>query len=111
MSLLIKGMEMPKRGHTITITIVGSGQAYVEYFDCRPHVEETIEHEAVPVPAHGRLIDADALMKELEIDDLDDRTGAALLMAVFLEVLKSAPTIIPAEPCNNLSKPCKEDEA
>lgn len=51
----------------------------------------------VPVPPHGRLIDADALIKELAIDDLDDKTGATLLMAVFLEVLKAAPTIIPAE--------------
>lgn len=66
MSILIKGMEMPNRGHTTTITIVGSGQAYVEYFDCRPHVEETIEYTAVPVPPHGRLIDADALIEDLE---------------------------------------------
>lgn len=60
MSVLIKGMEMPKRGHTVTITIVGSGQAYVEYYDCRPHVEETIEYTAVPVPPHGDLIDRKA---------------------------------------------------
>lgn len=51
----------------------------------------------IPIPAHGRLIDVDALMKELEINDLDDRNGATLLIAVFLEVLKSTPTIIPAE--------------
>ena len=49
------------------------------------------------LPPHGRLIDADALIRELEITEEDDHNGATLLMAVFLEVLKSAPTIIPAE--------------
>ena len=48
------------------------------------------------LPPHGRLIDADALIRELEITEEDDHNGATLLMAVFLEVLKSAPTIIPA---------------
>lgn len=56
MGVYLPNMEMPKHGHTITITIVGSGQAYVEYFDCRPHVEETIEYTAAPIPPHGRLI-------------------------------------------------------
>lgn len=51
----------------------------------------------IPAPDHGRLIDADALIKELTLDDEDDNSGASLLMAIFLEVLKAAPTIIPAE--------------
>lgn len=51
----------------------------------------------VPVLPHGRTIDADALIREFEITEEDYHSGAALLMAVFLEVLKSAPTIIPAE--------------
>ena len=49
-----------------------------------------------PIPAHGKLIDADALIKELTLDDEDDNCGASLLMAIFLELLKAAPTIIPA---------------
>jgi hypothetical protein len=84
MSVLIRGMEMPKRGHTTTITIVGSGQAYVEYFDCRPHVKETIEYTAVSVPPHGRLIDADELANSI--------TGA-----IYHSDLRDAPTILPAE--------------
>lgn len=62
-------------------------------------------HEAVPVPAHGRLIDADELralayqrQKEFGIACCVDALDIAL-----------APTIIPAEPCSNLSKPCKEE--
>ena len=50
----------------------------------------------VSIPAHGRLIDADEMIRELEITEEDDHNGATLLMAVFLEVLKSAPTIISA---------------
>lgn len=51
----------------------------------------------VPVPPHGRLIDADALIKSLSLDEDDAENGASLLMAIFIEVLKAAPTIIPAE--------------
>lgn len=52
----------------------------------------------IPVPApHGRLIDADALIKSLSLDEDDAENGASLLMAIFLEVLKAAPTIIEAE--------------
>ena len=85
MGVYIKCMEMPKRGHTTTITIVGSGKAYVEYFDCRPHVKETIEYTAVPVPPHGRLIDADALCEGRVSND------NVVICA------KCAPTIIEAE--------------
>ena len=97
MSILIKGMEMPKS--CLSCPLQG-GTA-----DCRLTQktynwglsERPSDCPLVPVPPHGRLIDADALIKELAIDDLDDKTGATLLMAVFLEVLKAAPTIIPAE--------------
>ena len=106
MSILINGMEMPK-GKPICIIIDQAGQVRRYDLNNDKYADDKL-FEAVPVPPHGDLVDRDALMKELEIDDLDDRTGAALLMAVFLEVLKSAPTIIPAEPCNNLSKPCKD---
>jgi len=96
-SILIKGMEMPKS--CLSCPLQG-GTA-----DCRLTQktynwglsERPSDCPLVPVPPHGRLIDADALIKELAIDDLDDKTGATLLMAVFLEVLKAAPTIIPAE--------------
>lgn len=101
--LLIRGMEMPKRGHTVTITIVGSGQAHVEYYDCRPHVEETIEYAAVPVPPHGRLIDADAPIEVWEVRLSDgDRCSSRNIETTVSKFLLShlmgevPPTIIPA---------------
>lgn len=47
-------------------------------------------------PIHGRLIDADALIKELSLNDEDGNNGATLLMEIFIEVLKGAPTVIPS---------------
>ena len=90
MSILITDLEMPTERESFNLTIKYNGTV----LDTETGIQVA---EAYELPPHGRLIDADALMKELEIDDSDDRTGAALLMAVFLEVLKSAPTIIPAE--------------
>lgn len=86
MSILIKGMEMPTGGHTVTITIAAIGKAFVEYYDCRPHVTEDIEYKAVPVPPHGRLIDADALLGNLPVE-----------YPSIVYAIETAQTIIPAE--------------
>ena len=101
MGVYIHGMEMPKRGHTITITIVGSGEAYVEYFDCRPHVEETIEYTAVPIPPHGRLVDMGEIEERIDscCDDIDCSKTMCNECAVQIVMTKvfDAPTSIPAE--------------
>ena len=54
MSILIKNLEMPKRGETITVTICDDGLVFEEYYKG--------VFNAVSVPPHGRLIDADALL-------------------------------------------------
>lgn len=94
MSVLIKGMEMPRPGHIVLVEIDENGDVFAAYDGGRTKLTQ---HKAIPVPQHGRCIDVDALIKKLTIDDLDDHNGATLLMAVFLEVLKAAPTIIPAD--------------
>lgn len=112
MSVYIRGMEMPK-SCSVCPMLEGDGMdglchAASKWLDDDEHWTWYVYPEGdmddskprncplVFVPPHGRCIDADALIKKLAIDDLDDKTGATLLMAVFLEVLKSAPTIIPA---------------
>lgn len=50
--------------------------------------------KAVPVPPHGRLIDADALLKKCEFVCTDDDVD---VRAVRYSVIEDAPTIIPAE--------------
>lgn len=90
MGLYIKSMEMPTERESFNLTIKYNGTV----FDTETGIQVAEAHE---LPPHGRCIDADALTKELALDDEDDNSGASLLMAIFLEVLKAAPTIIEAE--------------
>ena len=59
MSILIRGMEMPKAGNWKTIRIYYDGTC------AEPNWQGDCKYmrgcEAVPVPPHGRLIDSDAL--------------------------------------------------
>ena len=59
MSVIVKGMKMPRRG--MVVNIYGDGRV-TNHFD---EFGKTIG-KAVPVPPHGRLIDADALIEDLE---------------------------------------------
>lgn len=104
--ILIKGMEMPKDcGHCLLCeqdTIYGALVYRCLVTD--NYLDDGYEHQImkdcplVPAPTpHGRCIDADALIKSLSLDEDDAENGASLLMAIFIEVLKAAPTIIPAE--------------
>lgn len=103
MSILIKGMEMPT-------SCDGSCPLYDrEFLRCNitytepwwGHDGEPIEDlipipsdcPLVPIPHHGRLIDADALMKKVLPKNND-----AKFKCVPLKDLVNAPTIIPAEP-------------
>lgn len=97
MSVLIKGMKMPKDNYVV-MTLYPSGDCYLYYQGCGV-ISKTVKVVEVPTP-HGRLIDADALLesikearkKDPEIEDvyIDDYFMVA-------EWVMSAPTIIPAE--------------
>ena len=103
MSVLIKGMEMPKAGNWKTIRIYYDGTCAEPNWqgDCR-YMQGC---EAVPVPPHGRLIDADALMDTLQ-ELFDERCedakfsgnrSACVTWNDAIYHIKSAPTIIEAE--------------
>ena len=82
MSILIRGMEMPKN---CDVCFMRDACEYSmplgkRLTDC-PLVE-------VPTP-HGRLIDADALVRDNGIKEIPE----------YYEVVCNAPTIIPAEEC------------
>lgn len=108
MSVYIKGLEMPKEGFVEILirddgTVQQTGQSYqidgTDYYT--PYVGEMpAMYEAVPVQPHGRLIDADG---EIGVN-------VTMMPGGKCRVDLIAPTIIPAEPFNNLSKPCKDDE-
>ena len=84
MGVYIKGMEMPKE-KKITLTLFPDGRVYENHGErLWGNGKDCVPWKAVPVPPHGRLIDADALAK--------NTTGA-----IYHSELRAAPTIIPAE--------------
>lgn len=85
MSILVKGMEMPKEGTVIAIYKL-NGQFFVSV-----HSTELCPLIPVPTP-HGRLIDADVLLEHL---------GDMEYKGAVKRVLMQAPTIIEAEKGEN----------
>jgi len=81
----IKGMKMPRKKN---------GAVLIVYPDGRCAFENGKEYKAVPIPPHGRLIDADALFKAFQRSgwynnaDRDEVADAIVL---------DAPTVIPEE--------------
>ena len=95
MSILIKGMDMPKDiepGLAIVFANGIDGKRYARLYHYR-HGGLTEWLEAVPVPNHGRLIDADELIKprNQHIDVHSDE------WYVEVRTIEDAPTIIEAE--------------
>lgn len=89
MSVLIKGMEMPKdEGVLLWVSPDGTvTQGWHERFGIN---WSGSEYKAIEIPPHGRLIDADALMADLKFVDA---TGEYYTEAQ----IEYAPTIIEAE--------------
>ena len=98
MGVYIKGMEMPKPKLADMATIYNAyilvdpnGRAAI-VVDNEDGLDST-EYSLVPVPPHGRLIDAYELFKEMERKgwfDNADRDKAE-------DIVLDAPTIIPAD--------------
>ena len=87
MSIYISGVEMPKE-HPLYITLRPDGSVHV--WDS--YNGEGYGTQAISVPEHGRLIDADAL------DYFKDDSGIAVFDFVTRGQIHAAPTIIPADP-------------
>lgn len=94
MAVLIEGMERPKQGIVINIYADGRVTNHFDEFG-------TTIGKAVSIPPHGRLIDADAMFKDI-CDSIDEMTtiGVAVdgqwLWNKLNDTLENAPTIIPA---------------
>lgn len=98
MSIIIKGMNMPTARDTLVL-VKTDGTAIV-------YVDEAYVTTAYPVPPHGRLIDADALictiietLESLKKNPKMDREEAHLLAAFHTlgEMVKDAPIIVETE--------------
>ena len=90
-------MEMPTGNDELRLIIHSNGQVII---DKKTYWEET---EAVPVPPHGRLIDADALIEKVIAKYLEHERKGELVFAAaeikqdIVDLISDAPTIIPAE--------------
>lgn len=88
MSILIKGMEMPKEGGEICI--FADGSIWVNEWSMRRYMR--LENaKAIPVPPHGDLIDRGALLDAM-FKLVDEETFMA-----FQQAVNDAPTVIEAE--------------
>ena len=100
MSILIKGMEMPKPDESVVIVISNENGVTIAGEDeyCGADYPAVI----VPTP-HGRLVDLDDVNRIIE--NLRDRNADNEDMAFALnwagETIKKLPTIIEAEEGNN----------
>ena len=104
MSILINGMEMPKKiepGLVVEFADGIDGKRYARLHHYR-HGALTDWLEAVHVPQHGRLIDADVLALELrekakDFTDSEYGEGLKCGLADARVSITNAPTIIPAD--------------
>ena len=104
MSVYINGMEMPKEKNMILVLSTdGSVWEVDELLDDGSN-DRLIAH-AIPVPDHGRLIDADALMLKIqdyieeygwETDEHGWHNEKWCAMKETEMAISDAPTIIPA---------------
>lgn len=100
MSVLIKGLEMPKDGFVEILirddgTVQQTGRSVriegTDYY--APYIgEKPVMCEAIPVPPHGDLIDRDALTISTAVP-----LNGKPYQYVHINNIESAPTIIPAE--------------
>ena len=93
MGVYINGIEMPTGNDELRLIIHSNGQVIISH---QTYYEEA---EAVPVPPHGRMIDADAyesLLRGLGDRNYRREKGTICDAVKFLHP-HYAPTIIPAE--------------
>ena len=92
MSILIKGMEMPTNGELLCINIYPDGKVCISLdLNCKQIAA------AVPVPPHGRLIDADKLNKKpKKCFWVEDGASPKSEWFICASDLFDTPTVIPA---------------
>ena len=90
MSILIKGMEMPEMRRAYAGLIIRWDGEVFPFFPPQGYELGESIASAVPIPPHGRLIDADAVLQDLLSPSKEFERGMS-------ELVGDAPTIIPAD--------------
>lgn len=107
MSVLVKGMEMPKNCNVCNFHMLRfccAADKDLAEKDTRPLIERRPEScPLVPVPEHGRLIDADKLHEATyhrafeTDDDTMWQSGCWVRYRAIEQVQDNQPTVIPAD--------------
>lgn len=93
MSILIKGIEMPKS--CSRCFCMASCRLWKNIM--HPEFNRHRNCPLVPVPPHGRCVDADAVAK-MVLDSVNQEDAQGFMFTkIICQILKDAPTIIPAE--------------
>ena len=99
MSILIKGMEMPTRCGRCDMRVPVYDDGIFDHYECCitaaiiDNLGEKMEDcPLVPVPPHGRLIDADAFLALIN----DSTILSDFLKCIINPLIRGEPTIIPA---------------
>lgn len=93
MGVYLPNVDMPKGDKALTVQICPDGSIWQQYRGTVPNAK------AVPVPKHGKLIDADVL-KSNGFYTLICYTGKMPYEYTAM-LIDDAPTIIPAEPAES----------
>ena len=96
--IYIPGMEMPTDSHPTWIVLHSDGTVeYNEVSQSNPVGWNTLIQAAIPVPDHGRLIDADKLGTPAKIEEDTLWRGRIETEVYLASTIYNAPTIIPAD--------------
>ena len=102
MGVYIKNMRMPTRciacqlNYDSCACILTGSRFYKYNTEFDPGEERLSDCPLIPVPSHGRCIDADVLADSFEPSDFWNHDAADNCFAA-VRIVHSAPTIIPAE--------------
>lgn len=91
MSVLLKGMNMPRDGERLKVWIEANGQVIV---DKRTYYEE---YEAVELPDHGDLIERDVVERLAVEIWMRNSNGDDAMQELIHKLREEVPAVIPAE--------------
>lgn len=106
MSLIIKGMQLPRKSERreCSIAVVQNRPVSIAFSRTETNPTECFECAEIPAP-HGRLIDADAHIKLLKENHCGERCRRnhncfSCGIDMYIRIVENEPTVIKAEGVN-----------